>query len=54
MKNLLNESDNFGSTPLHYACRAGMLGTIENMLKMGAVINAKNKEKQSPLHFAAG
>ena len=50
---LLNMPDDHGSIPLHYACREGMLGTIESMLKMGALLNAKNKEQKSPLHFAA-
>ena len=45
--------DEFGCTPLHYASREGNLSTIEHLIGLGALMNVKNKEKQSPLHFAA-
>ena len=35
---LLNMPDDHGSIPLHYACREGMLGTIESMLKMAVCV----------------
>jgi transient receptor potential cation channel subfamily A protein 1 len=50
---LLNEVDDYGCTPLHYASKAGHLSTIERLITLGAFLNIKNKEKQSPLHFAA-
>ena len=53
LQNLLNTPDEYGSIPLHYACREGLLSTIDSMFKMGVVMNAKNKDKKSPLHFAA-
>ena len=50
---LLNERDQFGCTPLHYASREGNLKSIQNLLELGALINPKNDDNQSPLHFAA-
>ncbi|KAI1295372.1 Transient receptor potential cation channel subfamily A member 1 [Halotydeus destructor] len=49
---LLNERDVFGCTPMHYASRDGHLKTIQSLIQLGAVINLKNNENQSPLHFA--
>lgn len=43
---------NLGS-PLHYASRNGHFKSIQSLLQLGAVINLKNNENQSPLHFAA-
>ncbi|XP_045160098.2 transient receptor potential cation channel subfamily A member 1-like isoform X2 [Mercenaria mercenaria] len=53
LKNLLNERDNFGCTPLHYASREGHLVAIDDLIKLGATINLKDNDKKSPLHFAA-
>ncbi|VDH91361.1 transient receptor potential cation channel subfamily A member 1 [Mytilus galloprovincialis] len=53
VKNLLNETDDIGCTPLHYATREGQLNAIDTLISMGALLNPKNKMKQSPLHFAA-
>ena len=53
MKSLLNTPDEYGSIALHYACREGLLSTIDTMFRMGVVMNTKNKDKKSPLHFAA-
>ena len=50
---LLNDADDLGCTPLHYASREGHLGAIERLLDLGAFLNVKNKDRQSPLHFAA-
>ena len=50
---LLNDPDEHGCTPLHYASREGHLGAIEQLMDLGAFLNVKNKERQSPLHFAA-
>ncbi|XP_041357845.1 transient receptor potential cation channel subfamily A member 1-like [Gigantopelta aegis] len=49
----LNEKDDYGCTPLHYASKEGHLMAINDLLDMGAVINTKNNDKQSPFHFAA-
>ncbi|XP_052283272.1 transient receptor potential cation channel subfamily A member 1-like [Dreissena polymorpha] len=53
VKNLLNEKDDLGCTPLHYASKEGHLVAIDDLISLGAVINAKDNEKKSPLHFAA-
>lgn len=53
MKDLLNERDDFGCTPLHYASKEGRLNAIDDLLRLGAQINPKDNEKKSPLHFAA-
>ena len=49
---MLDQRDSQGCTPLHYASKEGQLNTIDDLLKMGAVLNIKNNLKQSPLHFA--
>ncbi|XP_045509568.1 transient receptor potential cation channel subfamily A member 1 [Colias croceus] len=50
---LLNEKDNTGCSPLHYASREGHIRSLENLIKLGACINPKNNNNESPLHFAA-
>ncbi|KAL4235703.1 Transient receptor putative cation channel subfamily A member 1 [Mactra antiquata] len=53
LKNFLNEKDNTGCTALHYASQEGHLVAIDDLIKLGATINAKDNDKKSPLHFAA-
>ncbi|XP_066151154.1 transient receptor potential cation channel subfamily A member 1 isoform X2 [Euwallacea fornicatus] len=50
---LLNEKDLTGCSPLHYASREGHIRSLENLIRLGAVINLKNNNNESPLHFAA-
>lgn len=50
---LLNEKDNSGCSPLHYASREGHIRSLENLIRLGACINLKNNNNESPLHFAA-
>ncbi|XP_015600034.1 transient receptor potential cation channel subfamily A member 1 isoform X2 [Cephus cinctus] len=50
---LLNEKDETGCSPLHYASREGHIRSLENLIKLGACINLKNNNNESPLHFAA-
>ncbi|XP_017840949.2 LOW QUALITY PROTEIN: transient receptor potential cation channel subfamily A member 1 [Drosophila busckii] len=50
---LLNEKDNMGCSPLHYASRDGHIRSLENLIRLGACINLKNNNNESPLHFAA-
>ncbi|XP_046587542.1 transient receptor potential cation channel subfamily A member 1 [Neodiprion lecontei] len=50
---LLNEKDDTGCSPLHYASREGHIRSLENLIRLGACINLKNNNKESPLHFAA-
>ncbi|XP_066908151.1 transient receptor potential cation channel subfamily A member 1 isoform X3 [Halyomorpha halys] len=53
LQELLNEKDRFGCSPLHHASREGHIKSLENLIKLGAVINLKNNHNESPLHFAA-
>ena len=50
---LLNEKDDAGCSPLHYASREGHIRSLENLIRLGACINLKNNNNESPLHFAA-
>lgn len=50
---LLNEKDKTGCSPLHYASREGHIRSLENLIRLGACINLKNNNNESPLHFAA-
>lgn len=49
----LNEKDNTGCSPMHYASREGHIRSLENLIRLGACINLKNNNNESPLHFAA-
>ncbi|KAL5022254.1 hypothetical protein ScPMuIL_001409 [Solemya velum] len=53
LKTLLDEKDDFGCTPLHYASKGGYLVAIDDLIKYGATINPKNNDRQSPFYFAA-
>ncbi|XP_072017055.1 transient receptor potential cation channel subfamily A member 1-like [Amphiura filiformis] len=54
MHQLINETDDLGHTPMHYATRDGNIKSLQGLLELGATVNLKNKQdKQSPLHFAA-
>ncbi|CAE1328150.1 TRPA1 [Acanthosepion pharaonis] len=53
LRYLQNEKDKFGCTPLHYATQEGYLEALTDLLRLGASINSKNNDKESPLHFAA-
>ncbi|XP_033856922.3 transient receptor potential cation channel subfamily A member 1-like [Acipenser ruthenus] len=54
VKELLNDEDNEGCIPLHYACRLGIQESVTNMLGLKVSLHLKSKDKKSPLHFAAG
>uniref|UniRef100_A0A8C9T394 Transient receptor potential cation channel subfamily A member 1 n=1 Tax=Scleropages formosus TaxID=113540 RepID=A0A8C9T394_SCLFO len=53
VKALLSEEDHDGCTPLHYACRLGILDSVKNILGLNVSLGQKSKEKKSALHFAA-
>ncbi|XP_075228695.1 transient receptor potential cation channel A1 [Lycorma delicatula] len=53
LRELLNEKDNMGCSPLHFASREGHIRSLENLITLGACINLKNNNNESPLHFAA-
>ncbi|CAH8620638.1 unnamed protein product [Dicrocoelium dendriticum] len=52
-KTLLNERDNYGSTPLHYSTRMGNLGATTAFLLRGASTLERDNERNTPLHTAA-
>ncbi|XP_038056878.1 transient receptor potential cation channel subfamily A member 1-like isoform X2 [Patiria miniata] len=53
MQVLLNDMDNRGCTPIHYATRDGNIKSLQRLIELGATVNLKDCQKQSPLHFAA-
>lgn len=50
--NILNLTNLYGVTPLHYACYFGNKRVIDLLLNLGADIDAKDDEGNSCLHFA--
>ncbi|XP_026998616.2 transient receptor potential cation channel subfamily A member 1a isoform X2 [Tachysurus fulvidraco] len=53
VRELLNDEDSEGCTPLHYACRLGIPDSVKNMLGLDVSLDQKSKQKKSALHFAA-
>ena len=49
LSNLVNQHDNEGNTPLHYAARSWPPATIQKLLKLGANIAIKNRKRKNPL-----
>uniref|UniRef100_A0A670XMQ2 Transient receptor potential cation channel subfamily A member 1 n=1 Tax=Pseudonaja textilis TaxID=8673 RepID=A0A670XMQ2_PSETE len=50
---LINEEDQEGCTPLHYASKQGIPLSVNILLKMNVSVYSKSRDKKSPLHFAA-
>lgn len=50
---MLNEQDVDGCTVMHYASKLGYVHCLKLLIHHGADVAAKNKDKQSPIHFAA-
>nr|XP_055058001.1 transient receptor potential cation channel subfamily A member 1a isoform X2 [Misgurnus anguillicaudatus] len=53
VRELLNDEDMEGCTPLHYACRLGIPESVKNILGLEVSLDQKCKQKKSALHFAA-
>ncbi|XP_016309980.1 transient receptor potential cation channel subfamily A member 1a [Sinocyclocheilus anshuiensis] len=53
VRELFNDEDTEGCTPLHYACRLGIPESVKNMLGLEVSLDQKSKQKKSALHFAA-
>ena len=47
---LVNQQDNEGNTPLHYAAKDWPQATVEKLLSLGANIAIKNNNKECPLN----
>ncbi len=49
---LINATDAAGSTLLHHAAGFGTLDTVTLLLERGAAVNAANRRRSTPLHWA--
>ena len=49
----VNRPEDFGMTPLHWACRAGSMNCVNLLLERGADPDALNNGQRAPLHLAA-
>lgn len=52
-RNDMNEGDDHGFSPLHWACFAGRYNIVDMLLNRGARINATNMGDDTALHLAA-
>jgi ankyrin repeat protein len=43
----INQQDNFGNTPLHYAIKNGKVNASQLLMRLNAKINIKNKAKET-------
>lgn len=49
----VNDRDENGCTPLHFAADRGQLRAMQLLLARGADLNARDSDGQTPLHYAA-
>lgn len=49
----VNEANDYGWTPLHFACAAGHTDAVRLLLDRGGVVNVKDVNGWTPLHVAA-
>jgi len=52
IENDLNEGDDHGFTPVHWAAREGQMVIFEMLMARGARVSAKNDGGDTPLHLA--
>ena len=50
---VVDATDDYGMTPLHWAARAGSMECTEMLLERGALVNPLNKARRTPLQLAA-
>ena len=48
----MNDKNQFGQSPLHYACLFGHTVTAVALIERGASVDEKDQAGQSPLHYA--
>ncbi|XP_059809885.1 transient receptor potential cation channel subfamily A member 1a [Hypanus sabinus] len=53
VRELLNDKDINGCTPLHYVCKQGLTDSVVKMLALNVSLHLKTADKRSSLHFAA-
>ncbi|VUC35027.1 unnamed protein product [Clonostachys rosea] len=49
----LEQEDNLGRTPLHYACASGEVESVAFLLQQGANVHATDSNDRTPLHACA-
>ena len=49
----VNQRDENGQTPLHYAAQRGATEVAQTLIDRGASLNVKDKDGRTPLHLAA-
>ncbi|XP_041986761.1 integrin-linked protein kinase [Aricia agestis] len=49
----MNQGDDHGFSPLHWACKEGHIKIVEMLIRRGARINVTNLGDDTPLHLAA-
>ncbi|MGH0128547.1 UNVERIFIED_CONTAM: hypothetical protein FKN15_040247 [Acipenser sinensis] len=52
-ENDLNQGDDHGFSPLHWACREGRCNVVDMLIMRGARINVMNRGDDTPLHLAS-
>ena len=50
---IVDATDDYGMTPLHWATRAGSMQCAQMLLERGALVNPLNKARRTPLQLAA-
>ena len=50
---IINEKDNDGNTPLHYAAYYGRKGNCEELIKLGASLEIENNNNEKPIEIAS-
>ncbi|KAL4706221.1 hypothetical protein ACJJTC_018405 [Scirpophaga incertulas] len=49
----MNQGDDHGFSPLHWACKEGHIKIVEMLIRRGARVNVTNMGDDTPLHLAA-
>ena len=44
--------DNYGWSPLHFACKLGKIDVVDKLIELGADMNCQNKSGKTPLEIS--